>query len=379
MLAQAQSESKYSSLQLYHLIQNEQLNYIYRGHFTGNFTRNLISLAQSNIESEDTPYDLKRKVYHVMVEGLQNISRHQAVSSEFDRRRYGLFLLKKEKYSYRITTGNLIEDSEIGPLKGKLEKINQLDKEELKSYHKEVLLNTEISKKGGAGLGLIDIARRVESGIEYQFKKFNENLSFFYLQTRIFSNQGLDKTIESGKSHSLNYVDDLHSLLNKENILILFNNSFSQESLLEIHSFLESQMAENTKVKRTIFNIMIEMFQNIVKHGAVTNCASVDKPGYFYIAETDTEYILATGNFVSNNYLKSLRGRLNYVNNLDEQSLNSFYDSRLFNFEINSSKSAGLGLIEIRKKSGNNLDFEFEKHDKDVSFYTLKVKILKNK
>jgi hypothetical protein len=158
---------------------------------------------------------------------------------------------------------------------------------------------------------------------------------------------------------------------------MVFNNTFNQSNLLDLLPFIEKQMTNSSHLKRKMYNILIEMFQNISKHGHEYQLSEEGKSGLFYISEEENGYCLATGNYIKNVDIKSLRGRLNYVNNLDAEGLEDFYEKRLFDFDINSETRAGLGLIDLRIKSGEKLDFDFIKVDNANSFYTLRVKIKK--
>ena len=117
---------------LFKAMQKDNLNYIYRGTFTANITDNILSLAEANLVKKDDPRALKRKVYNVMVEGLQNITKHQADVDIDIEENYGVFVLKKEGTDYFITTGNLIEKSNIAQLEKQIEQVNNLSKDELK-------------------------------------------------------------------------------------------------------------------------------------------------------------------------------------------------------------------------------------------------------
>ena len=48
----------------------------------------------------------------------------------------------------------------VESLKDKITQVNSLDKDGLKSLYKDVIKGGELSSKGGAGLGFIDMARK---------------------------------------------------------------------------------------------------------------------------------------------------------------------------------------------------------------------------
>ena len=366
------------TFKIFNIISAENLNYIYRGNFTKNFTKNIIALAENSFKDENASSDLKRKVYHVMVEGVQNIARHQAKPSQVKDIVFAFFTIKRETGKYLLTTGNLVENNQIENLTQRINRVNNLSKEELKAYHKEVLKSGRISEDGGAGLGLIDIARRSGEKLNFIFNPVSDSLSYFYLQTEISSEQPTSDDQIYPNNNSLLNIIHLHPLLNQENISIIFCNSFYQEHLLDMLSFLEKQLADSNKLKRQIFNIMIEMFQNIIKHASnMDGIISVEKQGIFYISESGDNIYLTSGNYIENKIVNDIRKHLDHINSLDRIEVDIFYKHRLFDMILDKNKSAGLGLIDLKIKSGNPLIYSFHEINSEYSFFTLKVQILK--
>jgi hypothetical protein len=167
-------------------------------------------------------------------------------------------------------------------------------------------------------------------------------------------------------------------MLNDENVLIIFNSYFNQDSLMNLLSIIEKQMVEKLSLKKRIYNTMVEMFQNIIQHGDDYKQTEEGKAGLFYISETEEEYLLNTGNYIRNSKIPILREKLEHINSLDEEELEDFYNTRLFDFEIDTAKEAGLGIIDIRIKTDSKLEFNFLNVDETYSFYTLRAKISKN-
>ncbi len=363
---------------LFKAMQKDNLNYIYRGVFTAKITDNILALAETNLVKKEDPRALKRKVYNVMVEGLQNITKHQADIDEDVESNNGVFVLKKEHAKYFITTGNLIENDNIDNLTAQIEQVNKLDKDELKAYHRQVLIDGKISSKGGAGLGLIDMARKSGNKLLYAFEKVDEKYSYFYLHTEIPSTSSGVSLISTKTPGTIQYISALHKMLNDENVLIIFNSYFNQDSLMNLLSIIEKQMVEKLSLKKRIYNTMVEMFQNIIQHGDDYKQTEEGKAGLFYISETDEEYLLNTGNYIRNSKIPILREKLEHINSLNDEELEDFYNTRLFDFEIDTNKEAGLGIIDIRIKTDSKLEFNFLNVDETYSFYTLRAKISKN-
>ena len=86
-------------------------------------------------------------------------------------------------------SGNPVRKENIPPLQKALERINGLDKDGLKELYKEIIKNTTISDKGGAGLGFVDMARKSGEKLEWSFADMNDEFSFFCLKVNIARNK----------------------------------------------------------------------------------------------------------------------------------------------------------------------------------------------
>lgn len=358
---------------LFQGMQKENLGYIYRGLFTQNITDNIISLAETNLEQAKEPSKVRRRVFSIMVECLQNITRHQ---SEYhieieSPEKTGIFVIQRKTEGYYITTGNIVDIDSVPKLTNQLEKINSLDKVALKQQWLDILESGEISIKGGAGLGLIEMARRSGNKLSFDFENIDEKLSYFYLHTAISKTE--DNVLYEV---NLENIKSLHKILNKENILLIFNGVLSQESLINLLSIIEGQMIKSLDLKKKVFNVMVEMLQNIVKHATRKDDEELNgNPGIFFMSEQNNKYSLSTGNYVKNSEVENLKAKLLHVNSLEGDELDLFYSKRLLNFEIDNSKEAGLGIIDLRLKSGHKLAYTFDRVDDKVTFFTLKIKL----
>lgn len=168
-------------------MRKNKINLAYEGEITHDITKAFTSLTENNMSKEEDDSSVQKKVFHVMVECLQNISKHAAnrhnvVTSKDGR---GIFLVSKGETEYNVTTGNIITSDKIDELKGMLENINNLDKAGLKMLYKQQMREGRLSDKGGAGLGFIDIARKTGEKLIYSFLKINDNKSFFVLTSTI--------------------------------------------------------------------------------------------------------------------------------------------------------------------------------------------------
>ncbi len=174
----------------YRSMKAHEITLVYEGEITHQITKAFTSLTESNMAKESEANSVQKKVFHVMVECLQNISKHADSfgSDDFLFAGRGIFMVSKGKNDYHVTTGNVIENDKIEELTKMLNQINTLDKEGLKQLYKSQMKEGRLSEKGGAGLGFIDIARKTGNKLEFYFLPIDEGSSFFLLTSSISRN-----------------------------------------------------------------------------------------------------------------------------------------------------------------------------------------------
>jgi len=361
---------------LFRRISNEDFEYVYRGYFTHNITKKILFLADTNIQKVTDQSTLQKRIYYIMVEGLQNITRHQDEVKDHTDDYPGIFAIQKNGDQYFITTGNLVLNDKIEALSEKINTINSLEQEELKKFHREVLASGSISDKGGAGLGLIEMSRKSGNKLAFSFETINEEYSYFYLQTLIPTAKASENVavVDHMQHSSLTSIKKLHQNLNTENILLYFNGFFNQENLLSLLSIIKGRMnMPLTTIK--VSNIMVEMLQNIIKHGvqAMPNIGGV--PGVFFLGQTDNDIVLTSGNLISPKDAHKLKVKLEFVNEMTVPELSEYYDKVLLDFELGDAKRTGLGFSDLRIKSDRKLRFAFHETNLGYTFYLLQTAV----
>jgi len=161
----------------------------YKGSISAELITNVLGVVESKLDHVIDKSITKKKIYNILVESLQNLYHHvddlpNLINESMDIH-FGIFVISKMDDTYQIRTGNFIINDKIQKLKERLDKIKSLSKDELKDLYKFVLNNQKFSDKGGGGLGLIDIARRTDGRVEFEFDDFNDDYSFFSLNITI--------------------------------------------------------------------------------------------------------------------------------------------------------------------------------------------------
>ena len=169
---------------LYKRMANDNVILAFKGNITEDLLTSVFGIIETRLEESPAEIRIKKKVNNVLIECLQNVHHHMENFAKEkkpdDFAGSAMFLIcEEENNRYRIITGNYILNSNIDNLKKKIDAVNAMTPEELKNHYLEALKNTELSEKGGAGLGLIDMARKSGNKITYSFDEVNERLSFF--------------------------------------------------------------------------------------------------------------------------------------------------------------------------------------------------------
>lgn len=161
----------------------------FKGEITSDIITMVLQIMESKLDSVNEKSTVKKKIFNILVECMQNLYHHSESENQDDvhSRRAMLELFFDQDY-YNILTGNYIKNEDVEKLKSRLEKVNSLSKDELRQYYRDILDNNIISQKGGADLGMIDMARKSGEKLTYNFTKVNEQVSFFDLTVKISKN-----------------------------------------------------------------------------------------------------------------------------------------------------------------------------------------------
>lgn len=164
--------------------EKEHIILSFKGDFNQELVNAILLLAERESDVQSSSAVVRTRVFSIMVECMQNIRKYGAVNEAGSEMKPGIILVCRHPSSYSLKTGNLVLNTEVDALKTRIDKIAGLGKEELKTLHKSVLSETQLSDKSGAGLGIISILRKSD-GFKFNFKKLNDRVSFYSLDISV--------------------------------------------------------------------------------------------------------------------------------------------------------------------------------------------------
>lgn len=170
-----------SVLSLHDEMASNGFSLVYEGEFSHEVMKMFTSMAERDMDKSNEDKSVKRKVFHVMVECLQNMTKHSDDVDRNDGVGNGLFIVGKKDGYWSVITANKILKEKIEGLKASIDNINSLNKDDLNALYKKQIREGSLSDKGGAGLGLIDIARKTGRQLDYQFLPLEDKTNYFFL------------------------------------------------------------------------------------------------------------------------------------------------------------------------------------------------------
>ena len=169
---------------IYNIMSQGNILLTYLGDVTPEITNALLMSLKHSNPTLNEDIMLKKKVYKIIVECLENIYRHAEEVME-KKLHPSIFVLSKQENNYYIATGNYIYTTGAEAIKSTIDEINRLDKEGMKERYRERLATGDLSAKGGAGLGMIDIAIKSENKLEYEFIPIESSICFYILKVKV--------------------------------------------------------------------------------------------------------------------------------------------------------------------------------------------------
>lgn len=353
---------------------DEHLMFAYRGEVTSENSVLLLTLLEKEMEFSDFSNVGRRRLFMFVLENLQNITRHADPGCDV----MSLVVYTKTREGYTVTTGNVMSEDEVINLKENLENINRLDPERIRDVYREMLKDSDMSSKGGAGLGLIEMARKTGNKLDYDFIPLDSNRSYFILSKTVDAGGRGIHGPESTERFNGSNIAGMEKMMKENNIYFIWAGHITPDINQEVLSFNETKMLEEElehNLQKRVFSILIELLQNVAQH--TTGFEAEKKHGMpvAMIRNTPGSYIITSGNLIRNSNVEDLKRKLRLVSDNDEEGLKKLLRTALEGQNMNEVSTDYMGLLEMARRSGSKLDYEFETVNDEYSYYVLTVEV----
>lgn len=161
--------------------------------------------------------------------------------------------------------------------------------------------------------------------------------------------------------------------------MMAFSGVMSQDAIVGLGEVLRSELHHYhpLNIVNKIFAVYIEMTQNILHYSqdkTDSNGKSIGK-GSVIIFRQPKAYSIATINLVNAKQYDYLQKKCKLVNSFNEEEIKGHYLNRRKRQAEGDSKGAGLGFIDMVRRSGNPLQYKLEETDSELHYFFLSTKI----
>ncbi|MCL1988630.1 MAG: SiaB family protein kinase [Firmicutes bacterium] len=142
-------------------------------------TKASLSTIKKLLYSEELPVTITTAICSVYIELVNNVRMHSAQRKRADAP-LGLLLVGRDEDSIYLQSMNIVTNEKVSDIDTKLNRMNSHIKKELRMYyrHRRKFDNPN-EESDGAGLGLIEIAKRAKAPVDYEFRASHEGFSLF--------------------------------------------------------------------------------------------------------------------------------------------------------------------------------------------------------
>ncbi len=359
----------------YERANGQNLSFYYRGPFLDKFTNTILDVSNGSAAKMNQE-GIGKKVSFMLVECFQNVLKHgEGLNRQENvRQDEGMFSFKSMPGVFIINSINFIHNHEIPRLEKLVAQVNSLNEQDLKELYLNSLKNNTMSAKGGAGLGLIEMARKSGQKILHHIDPVDDNYSLFHQQITISKMPGV------GADHAILLQDsrEFYKRMTKENLVLLYKGDFSQKSILPLLELAEHNAKDKVESHRRAIrasHVTVEVLQNISKHAKSTEDPE-SRFGVFMLGKNKSEMDIFAGNIVSISEKILLEEKLEYLTSLDTIELKELHRSTLkSSLRFENKSNSGLGLIEVAQACAEKLVFRFYPYEKEQYLFVLQASI----
>lgn len=157
----------------------------YNGNLTFDIIEEILQSSKIKLDQMDLELVIKKRVFAVLVECLENTYKHNIYQKSKHKHSQVELVLHEKEGNFIVSISNYVNKENLGTLTQKIDKVNSLDLPGLNQLYRASISKARISDKGGAGLGIIEIARNSRQKIKYNIIRENGSAIHFNLQVNI--------------------------------------------------------------------------------------------------------------------------------------------------------------------------------------------------
>lgn len=325
---------------LYDVLADDRFDLLYSGRFSDGNTADLITWGEEVAREKDRTH--RQRLSFVMVEAYQNVVRHRAkltaASTNNDGR--SLFLVRSREGWDEVLAMDPVPKHETETLTHALGRIRGSDISQLKELFLARLKDGTRTERGGAGLGLIEMARRSGNSMQHHLLPLDAAHELFLLQ--IVVGAGPQNVSE------VDLVRKVHALVGANDIGLLCrcgSSPIAQECVLNIIE-RDAKAAHAQRLKRA-FLAATEWLQG----------PGMSERSFIAIARVGEGYALVAGGCVSAAHVARWKDGVQRIAAMSPMERERHYRNSLLG--RGAVDDMGAGLLDLARISSDPLGTAF--------------------
>jgi hypothetical protein len=158
--------------------------------FSGDLEYDMIQVLLTELNQKISSYNFsistRKKILNIAVECLENIYKYTETKLYKNGKKLtSAFSVTKLEDAIYISSGNLIFSEQAEKVRSRIDLINNASRDELLTAYEDIINNGHISSKGGAGLGLIDMALKSGNCLICSFNEAENNELYFEFKVKV--------------------------------------------------------------------------------------------------------------------------------------------------------------------------------------------------
>ena len=172
-------------------------------------------------------------------------------------------------------------------------------------------------------------------------------------------------------------------ILDKEGVIFSFSGMISQSILSSIAETIEKELhitGVSFSLIQNIFSVFTEQMQNIMSYSNERICLgdnAIESPGICVVGydQSVEHYYVCSANIMAPEGEAALAEKLDKIISMDRDELRKHYKELRRSGSEKHGRGAGLGFLEMAKKSALPLQYAITQLDSNRAFFEIKVYI----
>lgn len=170
--------------------------------------------------------------------------------------------------------------------------------------------------------------------------------------------------------------------MNDNNIIFGYRGIVTSDLVTNVLDIMGERLegdGQSKKLSKKVFNVMVECLTNVyVDENGKPDWEGYDPSALLLVKKIAKSYRVTTGNLVQTQNVKQLKKMIDDINEMSHEELKAYYQQMLSAEESKSLGLTNLGIVDLARKSKNQLVYNFKFESERYTLFTLELEISGN-